>query len=158
MSHSDVDRIGTCVPVIAIRTPSTSAARAFPGSPSPARASYIQQVSQRRQSTRRVRAYTEISGGAAASFLRGAQSLPLEQAFCAVKQRGRMNKYGKFAILMAIIVGSLGFLAYYGIQGNETYYKTITELRQMGDSAQSPARPRRRRCRRQLDRPRGRRG
>jgi cytochrome c-type biogenesis protein CcmE len=46
-----------------------------------------------------------------------------------------MNKYGKFAILMAIIVGSLGFLAYNGIQGNETYYKTITELRQMGDSA-----------------------
>ena len=37
-----------------------------------------------------------------------------------------MNKYGKFAILMAIIVGSLGFLAYTGIQGSTTYYKTIT--------------------------------
>lgn len=48
-----------------------------------------------------------------------------------------MNKYGKFAVLMAIIVGSLGFLAYSGIQGNTTYYKTITELRQMGDSAKS---------------------
>ena len=46
-----------------------------------------------------------------------------------------MNKYGKFAVLMAIIVGSLGFLAYSGIQGNTTYYKTITELRQMGDGA-----------------------
>jgi cytochrome c-type biogenesis protein CcmE len=46
-----------------------------------------------------------------------------------------MNKYGKFAVLMAIIVGSLGFLAYSGIQGNTTYYKTITELQQMGDSA-----------------------
>lgn len=46
-----------------------------------------------------------------------------------------MKKYGKFAVLMAIIVGSLGFLAYSGIQGNTTYYKTITELRQMGDSA-----------------------
>ena len=43
-----------------------------------------------------------------------------------------MNKYGKFAILMAIIVGSLGFLAYSGIQGSTTYYKTIAELRQMG--------------------------
>ena len=48
-----------------------------------------------------------------------------------------MNKYGKFAVLMAIIVGSLGFLAYTGFQGNETYYKTITELRQMGDSAKA---------------------
>jgi cytochrome c-type biogenesis protein CcmE len=48
-----------------------------------------------------------------------------------------MNKYGKFAILMAIIVGSLGFLAYTGIQGSTTYYKTITELRQMGNSAQT---------------------
>jgi cytochrome c-type biogenesis protein CcmE len=46
-----------------------------------------------------------------------------------------MNKYGKFAILMAIIVGSLGFLAYSGIQGSTTYYKTITELRNMGDTA-----------------------
>jgi cytochrome c-type biogenesis protein CcmE len=48
-----------------------------------------------------------------------------------------MNKYWKFAILMAIIVGSLGFLAYTGAQGNTTYYKTITELRQMGNAAQT---------------------
>jgi cytochrome c-type biogenesis protein CcmE len=48
-----------------------------------------------------------------------------------------MNKYGKFAILMAIIIGSLSFLAYSGIQGSTTYYKTITELRQMGNGAQS---------------------
>jgi cytochrome c-type biogenesis protein CcmE len=48
-----------------------------------------------------------------------------------------MNKYGKFAILMAIIVGSLGFLAYSGIQGSTSYYKTIPELRKMGDGAQS---------------------
>jgi cytochrome c-type biogenesis protein CcmE len=48
-----------------------------------------------------------------------------------------MNKYGKFAILMAIIVGALGFLAYSGIQGSTTYYKTISELRQMGNGAQS---------------------
>jgi len=48
-----------------------------------------------------------------------------------------MNKYGKFAILMAIIVGSLGFLAYSGLQGNTTYYKTISELRGMGNAAQT---------------------
>jgi cytochrome c-type biogenesis protein CcmE len=48
-----------------------------------------------------------------------------------------MNKYGKFAVLMAIIVGSLGFLAYSGIQGSTTYYKTIAELRQMGGEAQT---------------------
>jgi cytochrome c-type biogenesis protein CcmE len=48
-----------------------------------------------------------------------------------------MNKYGKFAILIAIIVGSLGFLAYSGIQGSTTYYKTIAELRQMDGQAQS---------------------
>lgn len=48
-----------------------------------------------------------------------------------------MNKYGKFAVLMAIIVGSLAFLAYSGIQGSTTYYKTIAELRQMGGAAQT---------------------
>jgi cytochrome c-type biogenesis protein CcmE len=48
-----------------------------------------------------------------------------------------MHKYGKFAILMAIIVGSLIWLATAGISGSTTYYKTITELRQMGGSAQS---------------------
>jgi len=42
-----------------------------------------------------------------------------------------------FAILMAIIVGSLGFLAYSGIQGSTSYYKTIPELRKMGNNAQS---------------------
>lgn len=48
-----------------------------------------------------------------------------------------MQKYGKFAVLMAIIVGSLLWLATAGIQGSQTYYKTITELRQMGNSAQT---------------------
>ena len=69
--------------------------------------------------------------------------------------RGRMNKYGKFAILMAIIVGSLSFLAYSGIQGSTTYYKTITELRQMGRRRAVPPRPCRRRCAGQFDRSRG---
>jgi len=48
-----------------------------------------------------------------------------------------MNKYGKFAVLMAIIVGSLLWLATASIQGSQTYYKTITELRQMGGQAQA---------------------
>jgi cytochrome c-type biogenesis protein CcmE len=48
-----------------------------------------------------------------------------------------MHKYGKFAILMAIIVGSLLWLATAGITGSQTYYKTITELRQMGGDAQT---------------------
>jgi cytochrome c-type biogenesis protein CcmE len=48
-----------------------------------------------------------------------------------------MHKYGKFAILMAIIVGSLLWLATAGIQGSQTYYKTITELRQMGNNAET---------------------
>ena len=73
--------------------------------------------------------------------------------------RGRMNKYGKFAILMAIIVGALSFLAYSGIQGSTTYYKTITELRQMmGNGAPIPPRPRRRRCAGQFHRSRSRHG
>lgn len=48
-----------------------------------------------------------------------------------------MNKYGKFAILMGIIVGSLLWLATAGIQSSQTYYKTIAELRDMGGQAQS---------------------
>jgi cytochrome c-type biogenesis protein CcmE len=48
-----------------------------------------------------------------------------------------MQKYGKFAILMALIVGSLIWLATAGIKGSQTYYKTISELKQMGGEAQS---------------------
>ena len=48
-----------------------------------------------------------------------------------------MNKYGKFAILITVIVGSLVWLATAGIKGSQTYYKTITELRQMGGDAHS---------------------
>jgi cytochrome c-type biogenesis protein CcmE len=48
-----------------------------------------------------------------------------------------MRKYWKFGALMAVIVGSLLWLATAGISGSQTYYKTITELFQMGSSAQS---------------------
>lgn len=46
-----------------------------------------------------------------------------------------MKKYGKFAALVAIVVGTLIWLATAGIRENQTYYKTIAELGQMGDQA-----------------------
>ena len=46
-----------------------------------------------------------------------------------------MKTYVKFGVLMALIVGSLIWLAAGGISDTKTYYKTIAELAQMGDSA-----------------------
>jgi cytochrome c-type biogenesis protein CcmE len=46
-----------------------------------------------------------------------------------------MHKYGKFAILMAIIIGSLLWLATASVTGSKTYYVTIPELRKMGNVA-----------------------
>jgi len=48
-----------------------------------------------------------------------------------------MKKYGKFAALVVVIVGTLIWLATAGIKDNQTYYKTIAELNQMGDQAYS---------------------
>ena len=48
---------------------------------------------------------------------------------------GRMNKYGKFAALIAVVIGTLVWLASAGMNETKTYYKTITELSQMGDTA-----------------------
>lgn len=47
-----------------------------------------------------------------------------------------MNTYAKFGILMALIIGSLVWLAVGGVKDTKTYYKTIPELEQMGSSAQ----------------------
>ncbi len=44
--------------------------------------------------------------------------------------------YGKFGLLVVAIVGLLVWLAMGGISESKTYYKTITELTQMGDQAQ----------------------
>src|SRR5215471_21038715 len=44
-------------------------------------------------------------------------------------------KYVRFGIVIAIIVVSLGYLAYTGVQESKSYYVTIGELRNMGDSA-----------------------
>lgn len=46
-----------------------------------------------------------------------------------------MIKYGKFAALVVIIVGTLLWLATAGIKENQTYYKTIAEVGQMGNQA-----------------------
>src|SRR4051812_9824005 len=46
-----------------------------------------------------------------------------------------MKTYMKFAVLMALIVGALVWLAAGGISETKTYYKTIAELQQMGGSA-----------------------
>jgi len=44
-----------------------------------------------------------------------------------------MNKYAKFATLMAIIVGVLIWLATANVSESQTYYKTISELNHMPD-------------------------
>lgn len=46
-----------------------------------------------------------------------------------------MKTWAKFAILVVAIVGTLGFLAYSGVNETKTYYKSIAELQQMGDRA-----------------------
>jgi cytochrome c-type biogenesis protein CcmE len=46
-----------------------------------------------------------------------------------------MRKYAKFAVLMAIIIGSLLWLATASVSGSKTYYVTIPELRAMGGQA-----------------------
>jgi len=43
-----------------------------------------------------------------------------------------MKKYGKFAALVILIVGTLIWIATSSMSANQTYYKTIAELGQMG--------------------------
>ncbi len=45
-----------------------------------------------------------------------------------------MTKYGKFAALIAVVLGTLLWLGFNGVE-TKTYYKTIAELGQMGDQA-----------------------
>ncbi len=58
----------------------------------------------------------------------------------------RMNTYVKFGVLMALIVGSLVWLAAGGISDTKTYYKTIPELGKDGRNRPQPAASGRRRC------------
>jgi len=46
-----------------------------------------------------------------------------------------MRKYGKFAALIVVVVGTLIWLAAAGMGENKTYYKTIAEVAQMGNAA-----------------------
>jgi cytochrome c-type biogenesis protein CcmE len=46
-----------------------------------------------------------------------------------------MKKYGKFAALIVVVVGSVVWLATAEMKESQTYYKTITELAQMGPKA-----------------------
>jgi cytochrome c-type biogenesis protein CcmE len=46
-----------------------------------------------------------------------------------------MKTYAKFGTLVVLVVGVLVWLAMGGISESKTYYKTITELGQMGDRA-----------------------
>lgn len=48
-----------------------------------------------------------------------------------------MKKYGKFIALVAIVIGTLVWLAAASMTDNKTYYKTIAELAKMGDQAYS---------------------
>ena len=47
------------------------------------------------------------------------------------------RKYLRFGAVIAVIVLSLGYLAYTGVQDSKSYYVTIKELNGMGDSAYS---------------------
>ena len=47
------------------------------------------------------------------------------------------SKYLKFGAVTVIILVSLGYLAYTGVQESKSYYVTIKELREMGDGAYS---------------------
>jgi cytochrome c-type biogenesis protein CcmE len=47
-----------------------------------------------------------------------------------------MKPYIKVGVLMAVIVGSLVWLAVGGVKDTETYYKTIAELQAVGAAAQ----------------------
>jgi cytochrome c-type biogenesis protein CcmE len=46
-----------------------------------------------------------------------------------------MRKYGKFAALIVIVIGTLAWLAASGMSGSQTYYKSISEMDQMGGNA-----------------------
>lgn len=48
-----------------------------------------------------------------------------------------MKTYVNFGVLTVLIVGSLVWLAMGGISDTKTYYKTITELGQMGSAARN---------------------
>ncbi len=47
------------------------------------------------------------------------------------------SRWLRFGIASAVILASLGYLAWTGVQQSKSYYVTIQELRQMGDKVHS---------------------
>jgi cytochrome c-type biogenesis protein CcmE len=50
---------------------------------------------------------------------------------------GEMRRYVKFGSAIVAVLLAVSYLAYTGVQQNKSYYKTIKELRGMGESAYS---------------------
>lgn len=48
-----------------------------------------------------------------------------------------MKTYAKFAILVVVIIGTLGWLAVGGMNDSKSYYKTVAEVNAMGDQAKT---------------------
>ena len=46
-----------------------------------------------------------------------------------------MKKYGKFAALITVVVGTMAWLAVTGGKQSQTYYKTVDEINQLGQKA-----------------------
>lgn len=46
-----------------------------------------------------------------------------------------MKKYGKFAALITVVVGTMVWLGFTGGKQSQAYYKTVDELKQMGHRA-----------------------
>ncbi len=55
-----------------------------------------------------------------------------------------MKTWMKFGILVVAIIGTLAWLAVGGISETKTYYKTLSELQQMGQRAMEQSYPSRR--------------
>ncbi len=47
-----------------------------------------------------------------------------------------MKPQAKFGILIAVIIGTLGWLAVSGVGANSSYYKTVQEVQKMGGDVQ----------------------
>ena len=69
------------------------------------------------------------------------KSDPLENQECSLPWSrevllfGESSKYFKFGSVTILILLSIGYLAYTGVQESKSYYVTIKELRGMGESA-----------------------
>ncbi len=48
-----------------------------------------------------------------------------------------MHKNVKFGLLIALILGTLAWIGTSAVKGNQSYYKTVTELQHMSDDART---------------------